>query len=201
MLRTNTVLVIAALVGGLTACDQSKDVSDESTAWGNYERGAKYITKRDLFLIKIGQDEPKYALVPEGSFKGKVRHLYPRPESVEDYLETKKINYEKYIAYNLPIEVVGIIKAGSVLAAEKVEYFQETSWFFGTAEYYRVYGRLDIPNFSKYLVDLEDVSNRNFGGTSSCCRNHSPLEGVLEILSPNKAPQPTPKRGAAELQR
>lgn len=187
MRKTILIFLLVISFASVTACDKSEDVSDMSSAWGSYIPGAKYKTMRDLFLIKVTTPEAGYALVPEGNYKGNVRELYPRPESVKDYLKTKKIVYNKYIAYNFPIEVIAIIKRGAVIETEKAKYFERFSWFFGTAKYYRIYGRLNLPEYHNLLVDLEDVSDRGFGSASSCCRNHKPLQRVLELLNSKKA--------------
>lgn len=187
----------------LTAYGKTLDVSNEQEAWGNYRKYAQYIIKRDLFLFRVDEYATNYALVPEGNFVGEydysdryhrhyIRRYFPRPDSVQHYEKNKTINYSDYIAYHLPVEVVDIIKSGSSLVTEKVMYFEIETLYFGTAQFYRIYGRLTAPEYSDLLIDLEDVSIRDsgsssFGGISSCCRNHAPHPGILELASPNKS--------------
>ena len=185
------VLTATVLTGG---CDKVVDVSDTSAGWGTYKRDTAYKLRQDVFLLKVDSDRAQYALVPEGRYKGKVRKLYPRPVSVKEYHRSKEIVYKEYIAYNTPVEVVSVIRSGSVVKPVKLKYFNISSWFFGTAEFYRVYGRLEIPEFDALEVDLEDLSSRDFGCKPSCCRNHAPNPELLEVLTPNNSHRPASAR-------
>ena len=142
------------------------------------------------------KQEAEYALVPEGKYSGKVRRHYNRPSSIEEF-KNGKLVISNEIAYQIPIEVITVIEKGSILEPEKVVKFNKFTWFFGEAEFIRIFGRLNGNKYNNLLIDFEDISVRNFGGKESCCRSHSPNSDLLEIFSPNKALKSgTPQSGA-----
>ena len=177
MLRKEFALFIIAIV--LSGCEGREEVSGTPKYWGGYERERVYSLKSDVFLIQLSSSG-KYALVPEDSRKSKIRKYFSRPTSLEEYRQGKEPVMVEGIAYQVPVEVIGIVEAGATIKPVRVEKLVSSNWFFGWGEYLRIYAILSSQDYRDLEVDIEDISNREFGGGKACCRNHTPSDEYLQ---------------------
>ncbi len=178
MQRKDYALFLIVIV--LSGCEARQEVSEVPEYWGGYEREKNYSLKHDVFLIRLS-GSGEYALVPEGSRKSEIRKHFNRPASLEEYRQGKEPIMVEGIAYQVPVEVVGIVEAGATIKPVRVEKLTSSSWFFGSGEYLRIYASLTSKNYRALEVDIEDISVRNFGGGKVCCLNHAPSKEYLQF--------------------
>ena len=179
LVRSLQYLIAAAFIFIITGCSQVDDVSHNLQYWGGYQKDQKYVLKQDLFLLEVESEVARYALVPEGNYPGKVRPHYNRPMSVVDYQQNNRTEIYKARASQVPVKVVTVIKAGTVIRPVRAKYFRFRNWSLGTVEYVRIFGQLNDFAFGNIDIDMEDISIRDSGDSSSCCWNHAPNEDLI----------------------
>ena len=183
IVRSLQYLVAAAFIFIITGCSQIDDVSHNLQYWGGYQKDQKYVLKQDLFLLEVESEVARYALVPEGNYPGKVRPHYNRPMSMVDYQQNNRTEIYKASASQVPVKVVTVIKAGTVIRPVRAKYVRLWSWNLGTVEYVRIFGQLNDFAFGNIDIDMEDISIRDSGESSACCWNHAPNEDLIEAVS------------------
>jgi hypothetical protein len=142
-------------------------IKEDHKLWGGYKPQSNYILVRDVFLTRpdgstifykdtgkeiIKGKTDRLALAPERSFY-RVGGLYAAPYTIADFEknpdEAIKKDYDTFIT---TIDVVGIVRSGTIIRTEKIERVFGASWWW------RIYAVIKTGPFAGKEVDIQDLS-------------------------------------------
>jgi hypothetical protein len=140
----------------------STNVSDNAAFWGQYEYKQEYVLLVDVFLIRTDRENGnRLVLVPAYSFKserGRVR-LWSAPYSIKDYESDPQGSVvTDYGSFKSVIDVVGIVRAGTMIRCTLLEQNQGYGWYFGSYKNITPFAKIVTGSFSGEIVDITDVS-------------------------------------------
>jgi hypothetical protein len=141
----------------------STNVSDNAALWGQYEYKKEYVLMVDVFLINTEEGLfSRPALVPAHSFKSERRraNLFSAPYSIQDYeSDPQGAVVIDYGSWKRVINVIGIVRAGTVIRCKLLKNNQGYSWYFGSYKNLLFpFAEIMTGNFAGEIVDIRDVS-------------------------------------------
>ncbi len=167
--------------------DLIKDVSELRDHWHGYEYKLKYILLRDVFLIRVdsGLDPERLALTPEGTYK-QVAGLYIAPQTIEAYeSDSKKATFVDYGDYQVQLDVVGVVRSGTILRCSKLYLHRNLSWFYGYQADFTMYADIVNGRYANKIVDIADISTICGPKDKNGRIRRTPDYGIVQRVSTN----------------
>lgn len=137
------------------------DVTYDTERMGAYRRGQRYEIIRDVFLMRENGCAHKHLVLAAGEeYKGLLTLLMqPVPHSVEAYEQDPDAwSVLKSDGIEIPIDVRGIVRAGTIIEIRKgVAYWGYSPWY-GPGGSFHIYARIETGPYTDTLATVDELS-------------------------------------------
>lgn len=182
MITKSRMIGLAILLFLATSClrpiTYTHDVSDKTRLWGVYDPQKTYVLVRDVFLIRT---DLGLILIPESSYRRSLGRHNLAPFSIQEYEKDPK-GAALYRApdMTIPLDVIGIIRAGTRMKCIQLKETAGFSAMFGFGRFLTPYAKIIDGPHSNTIVDITDISIY-YHDKDSGLFLFMPEEGVLEV--------------------